>query len=51
MDSVGRMTEQAMDDDIRDMALRCFGYGRWSAPYWFIGPGKRLRKTMTLSLV
>ena len=20
------------------MALRCYGYGRWSAPYWFIGP-------------
>ena len=20
------------------MARRCFGYGRWDAPYWFIGP-------------
>ena len=35
---MGRKTEQAMDDDIRDISLRCFGYGRWSAPYWFIGP-------------
>jgi hypothetical protein len=23
---------------ISEMALRCYGYGRWDAPYWFIGP-------------
>jgi hypothetical protein len=27
-----------MDDRIREMARRCYGYGRWEAPYWFIGP-------------
>jgi hypothetical protein len=27
-----------MDDDIREMARRCYGYGRWDAPHWFIGP-------------
>jgi hypothetical protein len=27
-----------MDDDVREMALQCYGYGRWNAPYWFIGP-------------
>jgi hypothetical protein len=27
-----------MDDDLREMALRSYGYGRWAAPYWFIGP-------------
>lgn len=21
-----------------EMAIGCFGYGRWDAPYWFIGP-------------
>jgi hypothetical protein len=21
-----------------EMAQKCFGYGRWDAPYWFIGP-------------
>lgn len=29
---------KCVDDGIREMALRCYGYGRWSAPYWFIGP-------------
>jgi hypothetical protein len=30
----------APDDskDQREMAERCFGFGRWDAPYWFIGP-------------
>jgi hypothetical protein len=23
---------------IKDMACQCYGYGRWDAPYWFIGP-------------
>jgi hypothetical protein len=27
-----------MDDRIREMARGCYGYGRWEAPYWFIGP-------------
>jgi hypothetical protein len=28
-----------MDDAaLREMARDCYGYGRWSAPYWFIGP-------------
>src|ERR1700747_2493049 len=27
-----------MDDALSEMALRCYGYGRWDAPYWFIGP-------------
>lgn len=26
--------------DIKEMARRCYGYGRWSAPYWFIGLGE-----------
>lgn len=27
-----------MHDRILEMAKRSFGYGRWEAPYWFIGP-------------
>jgi hypothetical protein len=27
-----------MDQEVREMARRCYGYGRWDAPYWFIGP-------------
>jgi len=27
-----------MDNEISEMARRCYGYGRWEAPYWFIGP-------------
>jgi len=27
-----------MDNATLEMAHRCFGYGRWDAPYWFIGP-------------
>jgi hypothetical protein len=27
-----------MDDDVHKMARRCYGYGSWEAPYWFIGP-------------
>ena len=27
-----------MNAGAREMALRCYGYGRWEAPYWFIGP-------------
>jgi hypothetical protein len=25
-------------DDATEMMRRCYGYGRWDAPYWFIGP-------------
>jgi len=24
--------------EMEEMALRCYGYGRWEAPHWFIGP-------------
>ena len=27
-----------MDDELREFARRCYGYGNWRAPYWFIGP-------------
>jgi hypothetical protein len=27
-----------MDKDTLEMARRNYGYGRWDAPYWFIGP-------------
>jgi len=27
-----------MNDDLRAMARTCYGYGCWSAPYWFLGP-------------
>jgi hypothetical protein len=27
-----------MNDDVRAMARTCYGYGCWSAPYWFLGP-------------
>jgi len=27
-----------MDATLRQMAAQWYGYGRWSAPYWFIGP-------------
>lgn len=31
--------ETRMDDRLElEMAQNCFGYGRWDAPYWFIGP-------------
>lgn len=32
------MLADTMNDGIREMALRCYGHGRWSAPYWFVGP-------------
>ncbi len=28
----------ASDDDLLDMARHWYGYGRWEAKYWFIGP-------------
>jgi hypothetical protein len=27
-----------MNDSQQEMSERFYGYGRWSAPYWFIGP-------------
>jgi hypothetical protein len=30
----GRMD---VDTGIKEMARHCYGYGRWGAPYWFIG--------------
>ncbi len=27
-----------MDVEIKEMACGCYGYGRWDAPYWFLGP-------------
>ena len=26
-----------MNEDERELAQHCYGYGRWDAPYWFIG--------------
>ncbi|MBS1820899.1 MAG: hypothetical protein JST61_02800 [Acidobacteria bacterium] len=27
-----------MDQATKEMARDCYGYGRWDAPFWFIGP-------------
>jgi hypothetical protein len=35
---VERTKEMALDNHERNMAEDNFGYGRWDAPYWFIGP-------------
>jgi len=35
METLG--TDAVMNDDMLQMALRSYGYGRWDAPYWFIG--------------
>jgi hypothetical protein len=33
------MQSRSAQLDVEDrMALRCFGYGQWTAPFWFIGP-------------
>lgn len=29
-----------LNTNLREMARRCYGYGRWDAPYWFIGLGE-----------
>jgi hypothetical protein len=26
------------EDHTREMGRRSYGFGRWTAPYWFIGP-------------
>lgn len=28
----------SINDEMQQMAQRSYGYGRWDAPYWFIGP-------------
>ncbi len=33
-----------MHPSTETMALGCFGYGSWEAPYWFIGPEQGMRK-------
>lgn len=33
-----------MNENVLDMAHRSFGYGRWSAPYWFLGPEQGMSK-------
>ena len=32
------------DDPVELAAQHSYGYGRWSAPYWFIGPETARRK-------
>jgi hypothetical protein len=34
-----------MNEEERELALNCYGYGRWDAPYWFIGPEQGLGKS------
>jgi hypothetical protein len=35
---IAHLEDAQMDDRTREMAKGCYGYGRWEAPYWFIGP-------------
>src|SRR6185312_17353521 len=37
-----------MKAHLREMAKRCYGYGRWDAPYWFIGIGEGMGKNDSL---
>ena len=39
-----------MNDDERELALNCYGYGHWDAPYWFIGPEQGKGKLETKDL-
>jgi hypothetical protein len=34
------LRRRIMNKDMLAMALRNYGYGRWEAPYWFIGPAQ-----------
>jgi hypothetical protein len=34
----GMIRPDTSDADIHDMARKWYGYGRWDAPFWFIGP-------------
>jgi hypothetical protein len=36
--ATGVVVSVTHDADILDMARQWYGYGRWEAPYWFIGP-------------
>lgn len=33
-----QIEETQLDKGEEEMARGCYGYGRWGAPYWFIGP-------------
>jgi hypothetical protein len=33
-----QIEEAQLDKAEEEMARECYGYGRWGAPYWFIGP-------------
>lgn len=37
-DSIFSLESRSMDKDTLAMARGNYGYGRWDAPYWFIGP-------------
>ncbi|MGA3104730.1 MAG: hypothetical protein ABSD53_09635 [Terriglobales bacterium] len=37
-ESLSTSEELPMNDEMQEMARRSYGYGRWDAPYWFIGP-------------
>jgi len=37
-----------MKADLRKMAQRCYGYGNWNAPYWFIGLGEAIGPNETV---
>ena len=35
---------------LHKMALECYGYGRWDAPFWFIGPEQGMGETDDIRL-
>lgn len=37
-----------MKTHLREMAERCYGYGNWNAPYWFIGLGEGIGPNETV---
>jgi hypothetical protein len=41
------LSQSALDH----MAEHFFGYGRWDAPYWFVGPEAECRMRNTLILL
>ncbi len=38
--------ESDLKSGIVEMANDCYGYGRWDAPYWFIGPEEGMSATL-----
>lgn len=38
-----------MKAHLREMAQRCYGYGNWDAPYWFIGLGEGIGPNETVA--